>query len=253
MPCNSVNFVTCHDGFTLNDVVSYNSKHNEANGEGNRDGNDNNMSWNCGAEGSTDDPIINALRERQVKNFAAILLLSQGVPMILMGDEVRRAQGGNNNAYCQDNEISWLDWGLVEKNAGLLRFWQRLIDFRKRHASLRRRTFLTGKSNERGLKDIAWHGCKLNDPGWNDPNARALAFTLAGFDGEEDIHVLLNTYWEPLDFDLPPLDGRGWHVAVDTAENAPLDAAEPGKEKRVTNSSFSAQGRSVVVLVSQKP
>jgi glycogen operon protein len=252
MPCNSVNFVTCHDGFTLNDLVSYNGKHNEANGEGNRDGSDSNNSWNCGAEGRTDDPIVNALRERQVKNFAAILLLSQGVPMILMGDEVRRTQHANNNAYCQDNEISWLDWGLVEKNAGLLRFWQRLIDFRKRHASLRRKTFFSGRSNERGLTDVTWHGCKLNEPGWNDPNARALAFTLAGFDGEEDIHVLLNTYWEPLDFDLPLLDGRCWHLAVDTAENAPLDAAEPGQEKRVTNGSFCAQGRSVVVLVSRE-
>jgi glycogen operon protein len=252
MPCNSVNFVTCHDGFTLNDLVSYDGKHNEANGEGNRDGNDNNLSWNCGAEGPIDDPVVNALRERQVKNFAAILLLSQGVPMILMGDEVGRTQRGNNNAYCQDNEISWLDWGLVEKNAGLLRFWRRLIDFRKRHASLRRMTFFTGRSNERGLKDVTWHGCKLDNPGWDDPNARALAFTLAGFGGEEDIHVLLNTYWEPLDFELPPLDGRGWHLAVDTAENAPLDAAEPGKEKRVANTSFSAQGRSVVVLVSKE-
>jgi glycogen operon protein len=152
----------------------------------------------------------------------------------------------------QDNEISWLDWGLVEKNAGLHRFWQRLIDFRKRHASLRRQRFFTGTSNERGLKDVTWHGCKLNDPGWNDPNARALAFTLAGLDGEEDIHILLNMYWEPLDFDLPPLAGRTWYLAVDTAENAPQDAAEPGKEKHITNDSFSAQGRSVVVLVSQE-
>jgi glycogen operon protein len=251
LPSNSVNFVTCHDGFTLNDLVSYNGKHNEANGEHNHDGSDSNNSWNCGAEGPTDDPIIDALRERQIKNFAAILLLSQGVPMILMGDEIRQTQRGNNNAYCQDNEISWLDWSLVKKNAGLLRFWQRMIDFRKRHISLRRKTFFNGKTNERGMKDISWHGCKLNDPGWNDYNARTLAFTLAGFGGEEDIHVLLNMYWEPLDFDLPPLDGRVWHLAVDTAEKAPLDAAEPGKEKRVTNASFSAQGRSVVVLVSK--
>src|SRR5262249_16124346 len=227
-------------------------KHNEANGENNRDGSDNNLSWNCGAEGPTDDPAVNALRERQVKNFAALLLLSQGVPMILMGGEGRRTPRGNNNAYCQDNEISWLDWGLVKKHAGLLRFWQRLIDFRKRHASLRRKAFFTGKRNERGLKDVTWHGCKLNEPGWNDPNARALAFTLAGFDGEEDIHVLLNMYWVSLDFDLPPLDGRSWHLAMDTAENAPLDAAEPGQEKRVSGSSFSVQGRSVVVLVSRE-
>ena len=142
--------------------------------------------------------------------------------------------------------------GLAGKDPGLLRFWQRQIDFRKRHASLRRKTFFTGKSNERGLKDVNWHGTKLNEPGWNDPNARALAFTLAGFDGEEDIHVLLNMYWEPLDFELPPLHGRGWHLAVDTAENAPLDAAEPGQEKQVTARSFCAQGRSVAVLVSRE-
>jgi glycogen operon protein len=252
LPSNSVNFVTCHDGFTLNDVVSYNGKHNEANGENNHDGSDNNDSWNCGVEGSTDDPTVNALRERQVKNFATILLLSQGVPMILMGDEVRRTQRGNNNAYCQDNEISWFDWAQVKKNTGLLRFWQRMIDFRKRHASLRRNSFFTGKSNDRGMKDVTWHGCKLNDPGWNDPNSRSLAFTLAGFDGEEDIHVLLNMYWEPLDFDLPPLTGRSWHLAADTAENAPRDAAEPGKEKQVTSGTFTAQARSVVVLVSQR-
>jgi glycogen operon protein len=252
MPSNSVNFVTCHDGFTMNDLVSYNGKHNEANGENNHDGSDNNDSWNCGVEGWTDDPTVNALRERQVKNFAAILLLSQGVPMMLMGDEVRRTQRGNNNAYCQDNEISWFDWDQVKKNAGLLRFWQRMIDFRKRHASLRRKTFFTGKTNERGLKDITWHGCKLNDPGWNDWNARALAFTLAGQGGDEDIHVMFNMYWEPLEFDLPPLAGRGWRLAVDTAENAPRDAADPGKEKRITSNSFTAQARSVVVLVSRE-
>jgi glycogen operon protein len=251
MPGNSVNFVTCHDGFTLNDAVSYDGKHNEANGEFNRDGNNDNMSWNCGVEGPTDDPNINALRERQIKNFAAILLLSQGVPMILMGDEVRRTQKGNNNAYCQNNDISWFDWALVEKNSGLLRFWKRLIDFRKRHASLRRRAFFTGKANERGLTDITWHGCKLNAAGWDDANARALAYTLGGFNAEEDIHVLLNTYWEPLDFDLPPLPARRWHLAADTAQSAPLDAAEPGQEKPVTASSFRAQGRSVVVLVSK--
>ena len=250
-PYASINFVTCHDGFTLQDLVSYNDKHNEANGEGNRDGANDNNSWNCGAEGATDDPAVNALRDRQVKNFAAILMLSQGVPMILMGDEVRRTQQGNNNAYCQDNEISWFDWGRVEGNRDLLRFWRRLIDFRKRHASLRRRTFFDGRSNERDLQDVRWHGCRLNEPGWDDPNARALAFTLAGFDGEEDVHVLLNMNWEPLDFDLPPVTGRRWHLAVDTAEATPLDAGEPGQEKLIAGNSLRAQGRSVVVLVSK--
>jgi glycogen operon protein len=171
--------------------------------------------------------------------------------MILMGDEVRRTQKGNNNAYCQDNDISWFDWGRVEDNRDLLRFWRRLIDFRKRHASLRRRTFFDGRSNERGLKDVSWHGGRLNEPGWDDPNTRALAFTLAGFDGEEDIHVLLNMHWDPIDFDLPPVAGRRWHLAVDTAEAPPLDVSEPGQEKLIAGNSLRAQGRSVVVLVSK--
>src|SRR5262249_36570496 len=141
-------------------------------------------------------------------------------------------------------------WGRVEDNRGLLRFWRRLIDFRKRHVSLRRRTFFDGKSNERGLKDVSWHSTKLNEPSWDDANARALAFTLAGFDGEEDVHVLLNMHCDPLDFDLPPVKGRRWHLAVDTAEAPPLDAIEAGHEKLITGNSLRAQGRSLVVLVS---
>ena len=143
-PANSVNFITAHDGFTLYDLVSYNEKHNDANGEGNRDGIDDNLSWNCGAEGETDDPNVNALRERQIKNFAAVLFLSQGVPMFVAGDEVGRTQRGNNNAYCQDNELSWFDWTLVESNAELFRFFKQMIALRRGHASLRRRSFFTG-------------------------------------------------------------------------------------------------------------
>src|SRR5205823_2463565 len=141
LPLNSVNFVTCHDGFTLNDLVSYDAKHNEANGEGNRDGSDDNMSWNCGVEGATRDAEIEALRERQIKNCAAILLLSQGVPMIVAGDEIRRTQKGNNNAYCQDSAISWFDWDLAQENRGMFRFWKLLIDFRKRHPAVHRSRF----------------------------------------------------------------------------------------------------------------
>ena len=139
------------------------------------------MSWNCGAEGETDDPAVEALRSRQVRNFAAILLLAQGVPMVLAGDEVRRTQKGNNNAYCQDNEISWFDWRLLEKHGELFRFWKLMIDFRKRHPAIHRSRFFDGKVNDRGLPDVSWHGCQLLHPGWDDPNARALAFTLAGF------------------------------------------------------------------------
>jgi isoamylase len=151
----------------------YNEKHNEANGEGIRDGVNDNLSWNCGIEGPTDDPEVEGLRRRQIKNFVTILMLSQGVPMICGGDEVRRSQRGNNNAYCQDNEISWFDWSLTEKNSDLHRFFQRMIAFRKANRALRRSVFFTGNTNARGLADITLHGCRLLDPGWNDPDARA--------------------------------------------------------------------------------
>jgi isoamylase len=251
LPINSVNFITAHDGFTLNDLVSYNQKHNEANGEGNRDGIDENLSWNCGVEGETSDRWVEDLRDRQIKNFAAILLLSQGVPMIVMGDEVRRTQKGNNNAYCQDNELGWFDWNLVEKNSKLFRFWKLTIDFRLRHSNLHRSRYFTGSVNQRGLADISWHGCQLYSPGWNDPNARVLAFTLGGFNEEADIHVMLNMYWEELEFEIPAVAGKQWYRAIDTAQNSPLDIAEPGKETLVTSNTYFVQGRSVVVLISQ--
>src|SRR3989454_3810211 len=174
-PEQSVNFITCHDGFTLNDLVSYNGKHNEANGEGNRDGSDDNGSWNCGVEGPTDDPGVDDLRRRQVKNFAALLLLSRGVPMLLGGDEFRRTQLGNNNAYCQDSELSWFDWGLADKSAEMVRFFRQMIGLRKRFATLRTPQFFDGtRVNDRGLPEVVWHGTELGAPGWNDPNGRAL-------------------------------------------------------------------------------
>jgi isoamylase len=250
-PTNTINFVTCHDGFTMNDLVSYNVKHNDANGEGSRDGINDNLSWNCGLEGVSDDPEIEALRTRQVKNFATILMLSRGVPMILAGDELRRTQRGNNNAYCQDNELSWIDWNLAEKNAGLLRFWKRIIDFRKRHAVVRKNRFFGEAVNDRGMPEVAWHGCRLNCPGWSDPDARVLAFTLAGFYGDADLHVMMNMYWEILDFDVPPLAGRYWYLAVDTAEASPSDIADPGDEVQYFGESCPVKGRSIVVLVSR--
>jgi isoamylase len=251
LPINSINFITCHDGFTLNDLVSYNTKHNEANGEGNRDGINDNLSWNCGEEGESLDPAVEALRERQIKNFAAILMLSRGVPMLVAGDEVRRTQRGNNNAYCQDNEISWFDWGLVDQNAAMYRFWNRMIKFRKSHPALRRRYFFNGSVNDQGLPDVSWHGCLLNQPGWSDPNARALAVTLGGVDGDADIHVMLNMYWEPLDFQIPALSGRSWFKALDTAADPPDDIADPGGEIAVSDNVCSVQGRSIVALVSK--
>jgi isoamylase len=250
-PLASVNFVTCHDGFTLNDLVSYNGKHNEANGEGNRDGSNDNLSWNCGVEGETGDAAVRALRERQMRNFAVILLTSQGVPMILAGDEVARTQGGNNNAWCQANEISWLDWELVAANDPLRRFWKLLIDFRRRQRALRRDAFFDGTRNERGLADVQWHGCLVGAPGWNDGSSRVLALTLAGLDGGDDVHVILNMDDAELDFQLPAVDGRGWRRAFDTALAPPDDASEPGTEPRLANDGFyRAAGRSAVVLVS---
>src|SRR5271157_1329616 len=251
LPINSVNFITCHDGFTLNDLVSYNQKHNQANGEGNQDGISDNLSWICGAEGPTSDPAVEALRNRQVRNFAAILLLSRGVPMFVAGDEVRRTQNGNNNAYCQDNETSWFDWTLVEKNRDLLRFWQRMIAFRRSHAAVRQAQFFTGAVNERGVADVAWHGTTLAPPAWNDPEARTLAMTLGGFDGEPDIHAMLNMYWEPLDFELPAVPGQRWLLAVDTALAPPLDIADPGAEAPLSGATYTLQGRSVVVLINR--
>ncbi|HKZ18428.1 MAG TPA: glycogen debranching protein GlgX, partial [Geobacteraceae bacterium] len=194
LPGNSVNFVTCHDGFTLHDLVSYNDKHNEANGENNRDGCSDNLSWNCGVEGETADPEVLTLRKRQAKNFMAIMLLSHGVPMILAGDEALKTQKGNNNCYCQDNELSWFDWNLTGKNSDMLRFVTGMIAFRRRHPCLMRKHFLTGKKRRgAAFPDVAWHGIKLNEPLWNDPEARILAYMLGRqTNEEEDIHIIFN-------------------------------------------------------------
>jgi len=250
-PLNSINFVTCHDGFTLNDLVSYNQKHNEANGESNHDGINENLSWNCGAEGDCDDPAIASLRARQIRNFMALLFLSRGVPMFTAGDEVRRSQKGNNNAYCQDNEINWFDWTLVSKHSGLLRFCKGLIRFRKSHAAIRRNRFFTGSVNERGLKEVSWHGTKLNSPGWDDPEARALATTLAGFGEDSDLHIMFNMFWEPLEFELPVVLRRRWFLAVDTAQPSPRDVADPGSEAEVLGNTYRVEARSVVVLLNR--
>ena len=253
-PFNSVNFVTCHDGFTLRDLVSYNVKHNQANGEENRDGSDANWSWNCGVEGETDDPAILALRRRQAKNALAILLLSQGVPMLLMGDEVLRSQRGNNNAYCQDNEISWFDWERVEEHRDMLRFTQELIALRKRHGSLMRRRFLSGAPGSAArLPDVTWHGSRLGEPLWQTPDARILAFTLGGLTEEEpDLHVVLNMADEPLAAPLPAVPGRHWRRAVDTALAPPADIAPPTRQPRVRTDRYPVQPHSVVVLESHR-
>jgi isoamylase len=232
-PQASINFVTCHDGFTMNDLVSYDRKHNDANGEGNRDGINDNLSWNHGAEGNAEDPLVEALRERQIRNFAVILLVSQGVPMILAGDEGRRTQQGNNNPWNQANEISWVDWDRLAAEEPLRRFWKLLIQFRKRHPALR-----SGRFPD--LADIRWHGCLLDAPGWHDPFSRVLGYTLG------DIHVILNMDDQELDFELPPGE---WRRAFDTSLSSPGDACESGTEPTVAGGCYRAGVRSAVVLV----
>jgi isoamylase len=178
-------------------------------------------------------------------------MVSKGTPMLLGGDEFRRTQMGNNNAYCQDNDISWYDWSLAEKNADMVRFVGAMVNFRKRQSVFRHDDFYTGAVNDRGLPDIAWHGCRLNEPGWTDPMCRVLAFTIAGRDGGADLHVMLNMYDLGLDFEVPHIEGQSWAVAVDTGKPAPDDIAEPGAEVPVNGSKYHVFGRSTVVLVSQ--
>jgi isoamylase len=249
-PYHSINFVTSHDGFTLQDLVSYNEKHNLENGEDNRDGHPDNLSWNCGEEGPSSLPEVRALRRRQVRNFAALLLLAEGVPMILSGDEVGRSQGGNNNAYCQDNEISWLDWGLRETNADVFRFFSRLIRFRKAHPALRRETFF--EDERRGPPPVVWHGVKRGKPDWTN-ESRVVALHLLRNRVDEDIYIAVNGHWEPRDFELPAVGpGRRWRSFVDTAREPPDDIAEPGAELPIPALPTLRLGpRSLVVLVAR--
>jgi glycogen operon protein len=250
LPTSSINFITCHDGFTLHDLVSYNEKHNLANGEDNRDGNNNVLSWNCGVEGDTDDPALIALRRRQAKNFMSILLLSQGVPMINAGDEVLRTQQGNNNVWCQDNELGWFDWRLTAKNSGMLRFTRQLIAFRKRHPCLMHTRFLTGQEREgRWFPDITWHGERLNRPLWDDPEAQVLACTLGGLEPwEEDLHIVMNMGTATLRIPLPEVPGRHWYCAIDTAMESPRDIMLPADQPAQKRLFCSVHPRSVVVF-----
>jgi glycogen operon protein len=253
-PWASINFVTCHDGFTLWDLVSYNGKHNEANGENNLDGSDDNASWNCGVEGPSNDPAILALRRRQVKNALTILFVSQGVPMLLMGDEFGRTQQGNNNAYCHDSPLTWLDWGLQNDNAELLRYCRRLIAFRKQHPALSH-TLHPGNNHRDRFLEVVWHGVHGYQPDWS-PLSRSLAFTLRGGNGsspEDVLYVALNMYWEALVFALPaPPWARHWHVLANTAMAPPEDVWEAGKEPMLKDQGcFYVGARSVVVLVAR--
>jgi glycogen operon protein len=237
-PFHSVNFVTCHDGFTLHDLVSYNHKHNGANGENNKDGWDHNFSFNCGHEGPTDNAAVNALRQRQMRNFLTLLFISQGVPLLLQGDEFGRTQHGNNNAYCQDNELSWVDWTLAEKNAGLLRFTRLMIALRQRH-------FLLGRDDL--VSRILWHGTRPGEPDWTG-QGRTLAFQLHGRPDHPDLYVLCNAHWEPRRFDLAS-PGR-WRRLVDTALPSPDDiVAEKDAVPLRPGDHYLASPRSTVMLI----
>jgi glycogen operon protein len=263
-PYASVNFITAHDGFTLRDLVSYNGKHNEANLEDNRDGNDNNISWNCGVEGPTDDPAILALRARQSRNMLATLLLSQGAPMVTAGDEIGRTQQGNNNAYCQDNPISWVDWNLDEARTRLLAFVERVGKVRRLHPAFRRRHFFEGR-RLRGtdVKDIIWlkpDGNEMNDEEWNHDFARCLGVYLAG-DGldevdargrrvsDDDFVLLFNAHDGPIPFTLPPFEGNGWLVLIDTARD---DGLVPEGTFQ-SNGVYELMERSLVLLQKVSP
>jgi isoamylase len=245
----SVNFVTCHDGFTLNDLVSYNQKHNEENGEGNRDGADDNRSWNCGAEGPSSEPDIEALRNRQVKNLLTVTMLSLGIPMIGMGDEVRRSQFGNNNAYCQDNETSWFDWSLLEKHSDVHRFVRLLIERRRlRSPDAEEHHLSLNQLLARALK--TWHGVKIGQPDWSSSSH---SIALSAHLPHENVvtHVIFNAYWERLEFELPDGTLGPWKRWIDTALDPPNDIVAWQEAPTVSGSRYGAGPRSVVCLYTE--
>jgi glycogen operon protein len=257
-PIASVNFVTAHDGFTLNDLVSYNEKHNEANGEDNNDGESHNRSWNCGAEGPTDDVEINKLRERLKRNFLTTLFISQGVPMIVAGDEISRTQGGNNNAYCQDNEISWINWNKADTK--LLAFTQKLIHLTKHHPVFNRRRWFKGQPIKGvGIEDIAWFmadGNEMTEENWNQDFAKSLGVFLNGkalrtVDAkgnhivDETFYVIFNAHFEAFEFKMPSKRfGKNWIKILDTAE----DMIEEESHLIKHESMIKVEGHSIVLL-----
>jgi glycogen operon protein len=258
-PTASVNFITCHDGFTLMDMVSYNNKHNEANGENNNDGANDNNSWNCGWEGDTEDPEIKALRFRQIKNAVALLMVSQGVPMMLMGDEMGNTQNGNNNMYCHDSALSWLDWSLLQKNPDLFTFFQRCIAFRQAHPVFHNRWHLHNQDYlGSGYPDISWHGMQAWKADWSE-SSRLLAFmldgkhALGGTATDNSIYVVTNTHWEAHTVELPGLsEGRQWYVFANTGANPAEDIWEPGAEPCLSDQAQLFVGpRSVAILVAK--
>ncbi len=246
-PNRSINFITCHDGFTMNDLVSFDEKHNEANLEDGRDGSSFNDSWNCGVEGPSENTDIDSLRVKQIKNFFTILFISQGTPMLSMGDEIRRTQSGNNNAYCQDNDISWMDWNLLVPNSDLHPFVKNLISFVKEKEIFKLEKILTAKKVI-GEPHLMWHGTKPNHPDWQH-YSRSLAFSLTYPNYNEFLYVIMNSYWKGLSFELPKLkESRKWYPVVDTHKSFPEDFSNLEKSKGLKKNLYKAAPRSVVVF-----
>ena len=253
LPISGINFITCHDGFTLNDLFSYNHKHNSANGENNRDGCNNSLSFNCGEEGPSLNPAVKALRIQSAKNAFTLLLISLGVPMLLAGDEFLNSQQGNNNGYCQDNPLSWLDWQLSQHNAEMLNFVQQMVQLRKRHPALMRRNFLTGEaSNEQSQADITWHG---PDPSqsldWHNPDNRFLAYTLLASENQEsDLYIAMNMADTDVIIQLPKTTSH-WQLAVNTAAKPGQDIIQPAKQQPYKPASYLLKARSIVIFESK--
>ncbi len=254
---NSINFITCHDGFTLNDLVTYNSKHNEANLENNNDGSNDNNSWNCGAEGETEDAGIVSLRKQLIKNYICCLLFSSGVPMILGGDEFMRTQQGNNNAYCQDNEISWFDWDKVNKNSDIFEFFKKTIAFTKRYTILQRRKFFMGNDlNDNHIPDITWFGKYGDKPAWDDTDLRTLCYRLDGGKvisklGNYQLFIILNADYTVQDVKIPKLEeGKMWYRVIDTSLGSGEDFLDTGKEMLLTPpDTYLVNPRSTILLL----
>ena len=250
-PEQSINFVTCHDGFTLNDLVCYNDKHNEANCEENRDGSNDNLSWNCGVEGPTDDQGIERLRNRQVKNFLTLTLLSVGTPMLLMGDEVRRSQNGNNNTYCQDNEMSWFDWGMVARHADIHRLVKQLVAFRQNRQLPIGRQDTTLNELLRN-QPVQWHGIKLNSPDWSH-ESHVISATVSLPENRLLLNIMVNAYWEELVFEIPPGGDvyEPWRRCIDTSLDSPDDVCDWFNAPEIFTSTYQVQPRSVVLLITR--
>jgi isoamylase len=253
---NSINFVTCHDGFTMHDLVSYNGKHNDANLENNNDGTDDNNSWNCGREGESTDPYIIALRKQQVKNFVCLLIFSAGTAMILGGDEFLRTQNGNNNAYCQDNSLSWFDWNRVKQNQDMVDFWRKAIALTRRYPILQSRKFLFGADrNDNGIPDISWYGTDGYPPHWNNIEARTICCRLDGTEeqslaGDHQLFIIHNADYRVQGVTLPVLSGKKWFRVIDTSLAAGDDFAEQGQEVEIIPADvYIANPRSTVVLL----